>query len=188
MDTQKEQIKTSDVTRAFVDLAVGRDDIKALLEAIPDESDSENNQESNSKINKTTMEYELQLLKIVCTGWAISYYLVDHPQNSELTTAFWTTIQEFSERISEMSATAAGVNIMYFDLVKERADLYIKAMQMNMTEADPASVIGITFAEVCGSKDEPFTMTSGKRMFAVILKSVKQYLDAIEIVSDDTVQ
>ena len=137
-------------------------------------------------LSKTTMEYEIQLLKIVCTGWAVSYYLVEHPHKSELATAFWMAIQEFSEKISEMSSTAAGLDINYFSLIKERADLYIKAMQMNMTEGDPASVIGITFAEVCGSKDEPMMITSGKRMFSITLESIKRYLDAVKIVPEET--
>lgn len=164
----------AEAIRELVNFAVDRQDIKTLLQAIPD------NDAAGPKINKTTLEYELPLLKIVCTGWAISYYLAEHSAKNELAQSFWMAIQEFSEKISEMSRTAAGVDINYFDLVKERADLYIQAMQMNMSEADPAGVIGVTFAGICDNPDEPLVITSGKRMFSVSLESVQRYLNTVE--------
>ncbi|MFO8048188.1 MAG: hypothetical protein R6U29_04070 [Desulfosudaceae bacterium] len=175
MDSQKEKVTMAEAIRELVNFAVDRQDIKALLQAIPDD------ETAGPEINKTTLEYELPLLKIVCTGWAISYYLAEHSAKNELAQSFWMAIQEFSEKISEMSRTAAGVDINYFDLIKERADLYIQAMQMNMSEADPAGVIGITFAGICDSPEEPLVITSGKRMFSVSLESVQRYLNAVEL-------
>lgn len=181
MDSSKKQITISNVTKTLVNFAVDREDIKALLDAVPAPADTQN---ASQALNKTTMEYEIQLLKIVCTGWAVSYYLVDHPRKSELATSFWMAIKSFAEKISSMSSSAAGLDIDYFNLIRARADLYIKAMQMNMTEGDPASVIGITFAEICGSNNEPLLITSGKRMFSITLESVKRYLNTVEIVPD----
>ncbi|MDY6905864.1 MAG: hypothetical protein SWH61_14395 [Thermodesulfobacteriota bacterium] len=180
MDTPKDAVTVSEVTQTLVDFAVDREDIKILLDAIPDQPETG----EPMAINKTTLEYEIQLLKIVCTGWAVSYYLVDNPRKSEIATAFWMAIQAFAEKISHMSSNAAGLDINYFHLIRDRADLYIKAMQMNMTESDPASVIGMTFSEVCGSRDEPLMITSGKRMFSATLEGVKRYLNTVEIVPD----
>ncbi|MFP4446335.1 MAG: hypothetical protein ACLFPD_08830 [Desulfosudaceae bacterium] len=175
MEPTKEPLPVADAARELVNFAVDREDIKLLLQAVPDDN------ADRPAVNKTTLEYELPLLKIVCTGWAISYYLADDPAKMELARAFWHSIQEFAERISEMSKSAAAVDINYFDLVKERADLYIQAMQLNMTETDPAGVIGVTFAEICGSTEDPLVITAGKRMFAASLESVRRFLEAVEL-------
>ena len=49
--------------------AVERDDIKWLMGQLPQEAD----------VRPATVEYELQILKIVGVGWAISFYLERTP-------------------------------------------------------------------------------------------------------------
>ena len=49
---------------ALFNFAVDREDVKALVANLPEETD----------IQGVTVEYELQILKIISVGWSISYY------------------------------------------------------------------------------------------------------------------
>ena len=86
--------KKSEIERTGEDLfnfAIDREDVKWLLERLPPEAD----------IKRTTVEYELQILKIIGVGWSISYYLADSPQMNELLKLYWTAINEFSRDLTK---------------------------------------------------------------------------------------
>ncbi len=64
------------------DFAVDREDVKALVANLPEEAD----------IHGVTVEYELQLLKIISVGWSISYYLEKGPQKTQLAELYWQAV------------------------------------------------------------------------------------------------
>lgn len=174
----RQEVTLEQATEALAGFAVERDDLKILLATLPDDAG----------LNKTTLEYEFQILKVVCTGWAISYYMVDQVARTKLGASFWEAIQSFSETISQMTSLSAGIDISYFDVLRERADIYIKAIAMDATEPDPAMVIGLVFADICGSRDQSLVVTSGRRVFNVTLAGVKNYLETIHIIDIENLQ
>jgi len=66
--------------------AIDRQDVKWLMERLPPEAD----------VKRSTVEYELQILKIIGVGWSISYYLTDSPQKIALLELYWNAVNEFS--------------------------------------------------------------------------------------------
>jgi hypothetical protein len=152
--------------------AVDRTDLKNLLAAIPE----------NHNLNITTIEYELQILKILSVGWAISFYMPAVDKNKEvLTQIFWDGIREISKNISELTQTTAGQNIDYFDILKERLNIYLEIMQKNPESQNPANVMGPAFASICKCKDDAIAVLTGTKMFTLTLGAVKEYLDVITI-------
>ena len=66
--------------------AIDRQDVKWLMERLPPEAD----------VKRSTVEYELQILKIIGVGWSISYYLTNSPQKIALLELYWNAVNEFS--------------------------------------------------------------------------------------------
>ena len=152
-------------------IAVNRQEVRHALAGLPEAEG----------INKTTVEYEIQLLRIVFTGWAVSYFLAHHPLKNELAQSFWFSIHEFSQKVSSLAAGSAGVTVDYFDAIRERTRCYIDAMNNNMTEPDPTAVVGATFSLLCGGTGAQPVVDAGKQMFANTLATVKIYLDTVRI-------
>lgn len=89
--------------------AIDRTDLKEIIGALP----------VDHKLNLTTIEYELSILKILAAGWGISFYMpATHPEKESLANAFWTNIQEISQQISTLTQTTTGQEIDYFDILK----------------------------------------------------------------------
>jgi len=171
------QAKATHTIERAVDVLTGvatnRQMIKNELAKLPDD---------NPQINKTAVEYEIQLLRIVFTGWAVTYYMVDHPVKDKLAESFWLSIQEFAGKISVMaSAGTDGKTVDYFGVIRERIQCYIDAMNTNMTEADPAIVVSALFAQLCGTANTQSVVEAGKQVFVNTLSTVKMYLDTVEI-------
>lgn len=59
--------------------AINRDDLKMLLTTVPD----------SEKSRLTTIEYELQILKILSVGWGIAFYMKEGEKKQSVTTIFW---------------------------------------------------------------------------------------------------
>ena len=74
-----------------------------------------------------------------------------------------------------------GQNIDYFDILKERLDMYVKALEQHPEVQDPATVIGPEFARTCGNVDDIFTFMTGSKMFISTINNVKSYLEAIKL-------
>ena len=152
--------------------AVERDDIKWLMAQLPQEAD----------VKPTTVEYELQILKIVGVGWAISYYLEGTPgRKNEMLAFYWHAINDFSKQLSETTGLMIGQEIDYFEILKSRLDDYVKAMSGEPDATDPAVLIGPAFAGACGNGGDIFASMVGTKLFANTIARVRQYLEAVKL-------
>lgn len=170
---KKSEPEVTSVEKMAKDLsafAIDRSDLKELMGSLPEQND----------LNLTTIEYELSILKILSTGWGISFYLsVTDPRKTLLTDTFWRAIQDISHQISTLAQTTTGQTIDYFNILKERLDIYVLRMQENQTpDAEPTAVIGPAYASICGCPNNPVAILIGTKMFALTLGAVKEYLDA----------
>lgn len=163
---------TSEIERAGEDLfnfAIDREDVKWLMRHLPKEAD----------IKRDTVEYELQILKIISVGWFISYYLESSPQKNPLLELYWKLVYDFSQSISSTTELMTGQDIDYFQILKERLDMYVDAMSQKPDAPEPAVVIGPEFARTCGNVDDIFTFMTGSKMFITAISRVKNYLEAL---------
>ena len=166
--------KKSELQKAredLVDFAVDREDVKWLMDRLPEEAD----------IKRVTVEYELQILKIIGVGWSLSFYLENSPQKTELLSTYWEAINEFSQGISTTTEYMIGRQIDYFEILKERLEMYVAALSENPEAPEPAQVVGPEFARICGNADDIFTFMTGSKMFISTLNKVKTYLEAIKL-------
>jgi hypothetical protein len=166
--------KKSDIEKVRDDLfnfAIDREDIKWLMERLPKEAN----------IKHGTVEYELQILKIISVGWSISYYLENNPHKNPLLELFWMAIYEFSQQLSTTTELMIGQDINYFQILQERLDMYVDAMAQKQEAPEPSTVIGPEFARTCGNADDIFTFMTGSKMFLSATGQVKEYLEAIKL-------
>ena len=170
---KKERISVEQLAQNLTTFAIDRTDLKQLLTAIPE----------NSGLNLTTIEYELQILKILSVGWAVSFYMASTDKNKAvLTQAFWESIREISQNISTLTETTTGQNIDYFEILKQRLETYLDTMKVKPDEAqNPASIMGPAFARICSSENNAIAILTGTKMFTLTLGAVKEYLNAVEI-------
>ena len=169
------KLKTpSKIEQAAADLfnyAIDREDVKWLMNQLPEEAD----------VKRATVEYELPILKIISVGWSLSYYLPASPQKNELSNLYWTAINDFSKDLSSTTEMMIGQKIDYFETLKERLDMYVKALKQQPEVKDPAAIIGPEFARTCGNADDIFTFMTGSKMFMAVIARVKEYLETIKL-------
>ncbi len=151
--------------------AIDRADVKALMGGLPE----------TAEVKRSTVEYELPILKIISVGWAIAYFLPDGPQRTEVTERYWAAISEFSAGLSETTGLMIGQDIDYFQILRERLQTYVTALAENSEAAEPAAVIGPEFARLCGNAEDVFAIMTGNRMFIATVGGVKEYLEAIRL-------
>jgi len=166
--------KKSEIENArdnLFNFAIDREDIKWLMEHLPKEAD----------IKRDTVEYELQLLKIISVGWSISYYLGNSPHKDQLLELFWMAVYEFSQQLSTTTELMVGHDIDYFQVLRDRLDMYVEAMAQKPDAPEPAIVIGPEFARTCGNVDDVFTFMTGSKMFISTIGRVKEYLKTINL-------
>ena len=171
---EQQEKKPSKIEQAAEDLfnyAIDRQDVKRLMENLAAEAD----------IKRTTVEYELPILKIISVGWSLSYYLAGGPQKDALSNLYWTAINEFSKDLSTTTEMMTGQKIDYFDILKKRLDMYVNALGQHPDAQDPATVIGPEFARTCGNADDIFTFMTGSKMFISAVGRVKEYLEEIKL-------
>ncbi|KPA17684.1 cytoplasmic protein [Candidatus Magnetomorum sp. HK-1] len=169
-EESQELSKPEQVGKSLFEFSIDREDIKWLLEQ----------QADDSKIPPNTIEYELQLLKIISVGWSISFYLVDHPLKDAIAEFYWHHIQSFSETIASTTELTIGKKIDYFSILKERLDTYVDALKRITADSDPLKIVGPEFANFCGNKDDVFSVLTGSKLFATTLNRVKEYLEGID--------
>jgi hypothetical protein len=169
--TEKESqpIKIEDVGRGLFDFALEREDIKWLLARLP----------GGQEVNPATVEYELQILKIVSVGWSIAFHMESHPWKTPLQEVFWQAIREFSENLSTATELMIGHDVNYFQVLKDRLDMYVKALEAQPDAAEPVQVIGPAFASTCGKENDLVISMSGSKIFTSALGQVKTYLSAL---------
>ena len=170
----KQEKKPSKIEQAAEDLfnfAIDREDVKWLMANLAEEAN----------IKRTSVEYELPILKIISVGWSLSYFLAGGPQKDELSNLYWTAISDFSKDLSMTTEMMTGQKIDYFEILKERLDMYVNALEQHPDAKDPATVIGPEFARTCGNADDIFTFMTGSKLFMSAIGRVKEYLEAIKL-------
>ena len=82
-----------------------------------------------------------------------------------------------SSTLSTSASLTTGSGIDYFDILKQRLDLYVAALDAAGSIPEPAMAIGPAFADVCGDKDDACAILAGSKMFSITLLAVRDYLD-----------
>jgi hypothetical protein len=148
------------------DYAVDREDVKWLMRQL--------HQDAN--VNRHTVEYELQILKIISVGWSIAYHLENAPMKQPLLEGFWAAVQQYAQGLSQTTELMIGQDIDYFQTLRERLDMYLATMAQSDEKNDPATVIGPAFAASCGNAEDLFTRMTGAKMFMSVVRRVRTYL------------
>ncbi|WP_028573855.1 hypothetical protein [Desulfonatronovibrio hydrogenovorans] len=146
--------------------ALDREDIKWIADAVP----------PGAGLDLNTLEYELQLLKIVVVGWSISYYLQDEPVKNEVVEPFWKNIHDVSGGLSQATSLLIGKDINYFEIIRSRLDRYVQAMAGAEQGTEPVMVVGPEFAGCLGEPGDLAASMAGSRMFLTATGGVKEYL------------
>jgi len=165
----------SGIAKAGEDLfnfAADREDLKTLMSSLPVEAE----------IKRETVEYELQILRFISTGWGITYFLENSPHKDQLAELYWKAVYNYSQRISETTVLMMGQEVDYFQILRDRLEMYIAAMQRKPDAREPAVIMGPEFARTCGNAAEVFTIMTGSRMFKSTIGSVKEYLERMQLV------
>ncbi len=170
---QKQELYVEKFGENLSTFAINRDDVKELLSIVP----------VDLKINLTTIEYELQLLKIISVGWAISLYMEDLDKNKKiLAEIFWSHIREMSKNISNLTGVTTGQQIDYFEILKTRLTTYVEVLQKESNKTtDTQAVMGSTFAQVSKLNNNAQVILIGTKMFTFTLGAVKEYLNSVNI-------
>lgn len=147
--------------------AIHRDDMKSIIDALP----------LPVPEKRAALEYEIQLLRIISVGWAIAYYLADNRLKTPLGHQYWENVRSFSSTLSTSASLTVGSDIDYFDILKQRLDRYVGALDAAGKISDPAVAIGPAFADVCGDKDDACAILAGSKMFSMTIHAVREYLD-----------
>jgi len=168
-------VSIQEIGESLANYSLDRESVQFALSRLPEEP----------SINKVAIEYEIQLLKILSVGWAISYFMEDHFEKSPLIKKFWDVLFEFSKNLSSVTSLTIGKEVDYFKALKERIDIYLKALAEVPHVKDPASVIGPTFARLCENTDNVHVIMAGNRIFHLSLEGVKHFLESVFSASSD---
>jgi hypothetical protein len=166
------QQRPDDVTRTAAQLfqfAIDRGDMNIILDVLPWDAPG----------RRATLEYEIQILRIVSVGWAITYFLADNPLKTPLGHHFWQQVRAFSETLSASATLTAGSDIDYFNILKTRLEHYVDALEAAGKILQPAMAIGPAFAEICGNRDDACAVLAGSKMFVHAIHAVREHLDAV---------
>ena len=170
-NSEKKKSGIEEAREDLLSFAIDREDVKWLMAHLPQEA----------KIKRGKVEYELQILKIISVGWSLSYYLENSPQKNQLLELYWKAVYEFSKSISTTTGLMIGHDIDYFQILKDRLDMYVDAMTKKPDAPEPSVVIGPEFARACGNVDDIFMVMTGSKMFISTTGRVKEYLEAIKL-------
>ncbi len=147
--------------------AIDRGDMRTILDALPLEVPE----------RRVALEYEIQLLRIICVGWAITYFLTDSELKVPLEQLFWEHVRSFATTLSTSASLTTGSDVDYFDTLKRRLDFYVQALDSAGQIAQPAMAVGPAFAEACGDRDDALATLAGSKMFSHTILAVREYLD-----------
>jgi hypothetical protein len=148
--------------------AIDREDVKWLMARLHPEA----------RVPRTTVEYELQLLKIVSVGWCMAYSLENAPHKAALLEGYWQAVRNYAHELSRTTGLMIGQNIAYFETLKTRLDHYLGAMAQAPEGCEPAATIGPQFAGLCGNREDLHAHLAGAKMFTTTVGRVRQYLAA----------
>jgi hypothetical protein len=153
------------------DFAIAREDTKWLVARLPEAAE----------LKAATVEYELQILKIISVGWSIAYFLEEWPQKKPLENRYWEAVRQFSQGLSSTTEMMIGQEIDYFQTLKDRLAAYVEALRRHPEVDNPAEVIGPEFARACGNRDDLFAVVTGGRLFSEATRRVRDYLQALDL-------
>lgn len=148
--------------------ATEREDIKLIASGIP----------QDCEISPDNVEYELQILKFISVGWGFAYYIQDREIREFLSSAYWEAIRDLCASLSQGTGLFIGQELDYFQIIKERFNTYVRALNRAGENYSPAAVIGPEFAAVCGKKDDIFCVHAGTKLFVGVLERIREYLQA----------
>ncbi len=168
---KKQPPKIEQAASDLFDYAIDREEVKWLMANLAEQAD----------IKRTAVEYELPILKIISVGWSLSFFLPGGRQKDELSNLYWAAINDFSKDLSSTTEMMTGQTIDYFEILKDRLDMYVNALEQQPDAQDPATVIGPEFARACGNAGDIFTFMAGSKMFMSVISRVKGYLEAIKL-------
>ena len=165
-DTEKADNTVARAGEQLFQFAIDRGDMNAILDALPLEVPEK----------RVALEYEVQLLRIISVGWAIAFFLADSGLKTPLGQHFWDNIRAFSTTLSTSASLTMGSDIDYFDILKNRLDTYVGALDAAGQIPEPAMAIGPAFAGVCGDPDDACAILAGSKMFSLTINAVREYL------------
>ena len=148
--------------------AIDRGDMQVILNSLPPVTQEK----------RAALEYEIQLLRIISVGWAISFFLADDRLKNPVGQHFWENIRTFAGTLSSSASLTVGTDIDYFDIVKQRLDFYVGTLDSAGGIDQPTMAIGPAFAETCGDKDDACATLAGSKMFTHTIHAVREYLQA----------
>jgi len=147
--------------------SVKREDLKELADSIID----------NSTLSEQTILYELQILKIISTGVSINYLIKTPEAKNKISEYYWKYILDFSASVTEATKEYSNVELNYFDVIKEKLDFYLKELNQNKSAAEPASVIGPSFAHQCGDDSDTFAVMAGAKLFKSVIGGLSKFFE-----------
>lgn len=147
--------------------AIDRDEMKLILDALP----------LPVPEKRVALEYEIQLLRIIAVGWAIAYHLADSSLKTPLGNHYWENVRSFFSTLSTSASLTMGSDINYFDIIKQRLDVYVATLDASGKISEPTMAIGPAFADVCGDKEDACAILAGSKMFQMTINAVREYLD-----------
>ena len=151
--------------------AIDREDVKWSLARLP----------AGAPVDRNSVEYELQALKIITVGWSIAYLLAESLQKERLQADYWNAVRQFAGSLSQTAGLLIGQDIDYFQVLRQRLDMYLAAMSAPQDTGEPAQVVGPTFAGACGQPDDLSITMAGSRLFRCTVDRVGTYLAATGI-------
>lgn len=128
---------------------------------------------------RVTLEYEIQILRIISVGWAIAFFPEDAAVKSRVGHHFWEQIRIFSETLSDSASLAAGSAVDYFDVLKKRLNYYVSVLESDDPARQPATIMGPAFADVCGDRKDARAILAGSKMFVHVMDAVREYLVSV---------
>jgi hypothetical protein len=159
--------KAKELSHHLLNIAVNQRETKADISGV----------RSEEAVNWVAVEYEMQMMRIVAVGWAISYYSSEAPAPENLAETFWEGVRAYCAAVSSMTEPVLGSGADYFGTVRQRLDHYVQVMAHFPDIADPAQVIGPTFAKLCGCGEDAAVIGLGRRVFSRCLARVQRCLN-----------
>ena len=165
-DSEKTEASIARAGEQLFQYAIDRGDMNTILDPLPLEMPEK----------RVTLESEIQLLRIISVGWAIAFFLADSGLKTSLGQHFWENVRAFSTTLSASASLTVGSDIDFFDILKQRLDFYVGALDAAGQIPEPAMAIGPAFADVCGDPDDACTVLAGSKMFSLTINAVREYL------------
>ncbi|MGD8366587.1 MAG: hypothetical protein PVG78_03010 [Desulfobacterales bacterium] len=159
-------ISAKQLSHRLLNIAVNQRETKADISGV----------QSKAAVNWVAVEYEMQMMRIVAVGWAISYFSSEAAAPENLSETFWEGVGVYCAAVSSMTAPVLGSGSDYFGTVRQRLDHYVQVMAHFPDVADPARVIGPTFAKLCGCGENADVISLGRRVFSRCLARVQEQL------------